>query len=96
MRSKVFNLAVREWEWLEKNPVSMIPKEKDVDVRVYANIKNMKLGEDLDKFISDAGGLSSFFNNKYQESFCVNSNVIYIIDEVQIGCELNYQKKSEN
>ena len=64
---------------------SWVPKEKDVDVRVYTNIKNMKLGEDLDKFISDAGGLSSFFNNKYQETFCMNSNVIYIIDEAQSG-----------
>ena len=64
---------------------SWVPKEKDVDVRVYTNIKNMKLGEDLDKFISDAGGLSPFFDNKYQETFCMNSNVIYIIDEAQSG-----------
>jgi hypothetical protein len=64
---------------------SWISKEKDVDVRVYTNIKNMKLGEDLDKFIADAGGLSSFFDNKYQETFCMNSNVIYIIDEAQSG-----------
>ena len=64
---------------------SWIPKEKDVDVRVYTNIKNMKLGEDLDKVIADSGGLNSFFNNKYQESFCMNSNVIYIIDEAQAG-----------
>ena len=62
---------------------SWVPKEKDIDVRVYTNIKNMKLGEDLDKFIADAGGLSTFFNNKYQETFCMNSNVIYIIDEAQ-------------
>ncbi len=45
----------------------------------------MKLGDDLDKFIVDAGGLSSFLNNKYQETFCMNSNVIYIIDEAQGG-----------
>ncbi|GAX61627.1 hypothetical protein SCALIN_C27_0021 [Candidatus Scalindua japonica] len=64
---------------------SWVPKAKDIDVRVYTNIKNMKLGEDLDKFISDAGGLSTFFNNKYQETFCMNSNVIYIIDEAQSG-----------
>jgi len=64
---------------------SWIPKEKDIDVRVYTNIKNMKLGEDLDRFIADAGGLSSFFDNKYQETFCMNSNVIYIIDEAQAG-----------
>jgi len=64
---------------------SWVPKEKDVNVRVYTNIKNMKLGEDLDKFISNAGGLSTFFNNKYQETFCMNSNVIYIIDEAQAG-----------
>jgi len=64
---------------------SWVPKAKDVDVRVYTNIKNMKLGEDLDKFIADAGGLSTFFNIKYQETFCMNSNVIYIIDEAQAG-----------
>ena len=64
---------------------SWVPKEKDVDVRIYTNIKNMKLGEDLDKFIADAGGLSTFFDNKYQETFCMNSNVIYIIDEAQGG-----------
>jgi hypothetical protein len=64
---------------------SWVPKEKDVDVRVYTNIKNMKLGDDLDKFIADAGGLSTFFDNKYQETFCMNSNVIYIIDEAQAG-----------
>jgi hypothetical protein len=64
---------------------SWVPKEKDVDVRIYTNIKNMKLGEDLDKFIADAGGLSTFFDNKYQETFCMNSNVIYIIDEAQSG-----------
>ncbi len=62
-----------------------VPKARDVDVRVYTNIKNMKLGDDLDKFIADAGGLSTFFNNKYQETFCMNSNVIYIIDEAQSG-----------
>ena len=64
---------------------SWVPKEKDIDVRVYTNIKNMKLGEDLDKTIQNAGGLSNFFNNKYQETFCMNSNVIYIIDEAQAG-----------
>ena len=46
---------------------------------------NMKLGEDLDKVIDTAGGLSSFFNNKYQETLCMNSSVIYIIDEAQGG-----------
>ena len=72
------------YTWSDKLD-SWIPKEKDIDVRVYTNIKNMKLGEDLDKFIADAGGLTSFFNNKYQETFCTNSNVIYIIDEAQAG-----------
>ena len=62
-----------------------IPKEREIDVRVYTNIKHMKLGEDLDRLIADAGGLSTFFNYKYQESFCMNSNVIYIIDEAQSG-----------
>jgi len=44
----------------------LIPKEKDADVRVYTNFKNMKLGDDLDKYIADAVGLSSFLNYKYQ------------------------------
>jgi len=34
---------------------SWVPKEKDVDVRVYTNIKYIKLGEDLHKYIADAG-----------------------------------------
>ncbi len=33
MLSKVFNLAVREWEWLTDNPVSRVPKEKEDNER---------------------------------------------------------------
>ncbi len=29
MLSKAYNLAIREWEWLEKNPVSMVSMEKE-------------------------------------------------------------------
>ncbi len=60
-------------------------KDTDVDVRIYTNIKNMKLGHSLDREIENAGGLASFFSVKYQENFCMNSNVIYIIDEAQGG-----------
>ena len=60
-------------------------KDSDVDVRVYTNIKNMKLGYSLDREIENAGGLAAFFSVKYQENFCMNSNVIYIIDEAQGG-----------
>ncbi|MCR4344948.1 MAG: site-specific integrase [Candidatus Scalindua sp.] len=33
MLSKAFNLAVREWEWLNENPVSKVPKEKENNKR---------------------------------------------------------------
>ena len=33
MFSKAFNLAVNEWEWLRKNPVSKVPKEKENNKR---------------------------------------------------------------
>ena len=62
-----------------------IPNDKDVPVKVYTNIQNMKPGEDLNKVIDDVGGVNNFFNNDYQQQFCMNSNVIYIIDEAQSG-----------
>jgi integrase len=33
MLSKAFNLAVKEWEWLNENPVSKVPKEKEDNKR---------------------------------------------------------------
>ncbi|MFQ5686299.1 MAG: zonular occludens toxin domain-containing protein [Candidatus Scalindua sp.] len=45
----------------------------------------MKLGYSLDREVENAGGLAAFFSVKYQENFCMNSNVIYIIDEAQGG-----------
>jgi len=39
MRSKAFHLAVKER--LEENPVSMVPKAKDVGVRVYINTRRL-------------------------------------------------------
>lgn len=64
---------------------SWIPKNRDVEIRIFTNIKNMKLGYDLEYYMKEAGGLTSFFNNKYQESFCKGVNTIYIIDEAQSG-----------
>ncbi len=33
MLSKAFNLAIREWEWINENPVSKVPKEKEDNKR---------------------------------------------------------------
>ena len=33
MLSKAFNLAVKEWEWLNENPVSKVPYEKENNAR---------------------------------------------------------------
>lgn len=33
MLSKAFNLAVKEWEWINENPVSKVPKEKENNER---------------------------------------------------------------
>jgi zona occludens toxin len=79
------NHVLRSWfRWCNTTDAWVI-KKTDIDVKVYTNIKNMKLGFDLDVAIEAAGGLDSFFNVEYQEKFCHNSNVIYIIDEAQGG-----------
>ena len=33
MFSKAFNLAFKEWEWVDTNPVSKVPKEKENNER---------------------------------------------------------------
>lgn len=65
---------------------SWCQKETDKELQVYTNISNMKLGQNLDNAISEAGTLKDFFNLQYQKKFCENRNVIYVIDEAQQGC----------
>ena len=68
--------------WCDVND-EWIPKNSDIEIKVYTNIKKMKLGFDLDLAIKEAGGLIHFFHPDYQTRFCQGSNVIYIIDEAQ-------------
>ena len=77
------NHVFRSWyKWCD-NTDSWIPKKSDLEIKVYTNIKKMKLGHDLNLAIEEAGGLNHFFTVEYQERFCENLNVIYIIDEAQ-------------
>lgn len=77
------NHVFREYfRWCD-NSDSWVQKNTDVELRIYTNIKNMKLGFDLDIAIEEAGGLIRFFHPDYQTRFCQGSNVIYIIDEAQ-------------
>ena len=70
------------FKWCDETD-TWIQKNSDVELRVYTNIQNMKIGYDLNLAIEKAGGLNPFFTQEYQESFCENLNVIYIIDEAQ-------------
>ena len=47
--SKVFSLAVREWEWLKENPVSKVPKEKENNER-----DRWLTGEDEKRLLEDS------------------------------------------
>ena len=77
------NHVFRSWyKWCDVTD-SWIPKNSDLEIKVYTNIKKMKLGHDLNLAIEEAGGLNPFFTVEYQERFCENFNVIYIIDEAQ-------------
>jgi hypothetical protein len=77
------NHVFRSWyKWCDVND-EWIPKKSDLEIKVYTNIKKMKLGHDLNLAIEEAGGLNPFFTVEYQERFCENFNVIYIIDEAQ-------------
>ncbi|MDN3512015.1 MAG: tyrosine-type recombinase/integrase [Candidatus Jettenia sp.] len=46
MMSKAFNLAMKEWEWVENNPMSKVPKEKE-------NERDRWLTEDEEKKLLD-------------------------------------------
>jgi len=70
------------YKWCDIND-EWIPKNSELEIKVYTNIKKMKLGHDLNLAIEEAGGLNPFFTVEYQERFCENFNVIYIIDEAQ-------------
>ena len=77
------NHVFRSWfRWCDITD-SWVPKNSDLEIKVYTNIKKMKLGYDLNLAIEEAGGLNPFFTVEYQERFCENFNVIYIIDEAQ-------------
>ena len=77
------NHVFRSWyKWCDVND-EWIPKNSELEIKVYTNIKKMKLGHDLNLAINEAGGLNPFFTVEYQERFCENLNVIYIIDEAQ-------------
>ncbi len=47
MMSKAFNLAMKEWEWVENNPMSKVPKEKE------DNERDRWLTEDEEKRLLD-------------------------------------------
>jgi hypothetical protein len=77
------NHVFRSWfRWCDITD-SWVPKNSELEIKVYTNIKKMKLGYDLNLAIEEAGGLNPFFTVEYQERFCENFNVIYIIDEAQ-------------
>ena len=77
------NHVFREYfKWCD-NTDAWVLKNTDVELKIYTNIKKMKIGHDLNLAIEEAGGLNPFFTVEYQEKFCENFNVIYIIDEAQ-------------
>ena len=77
------NHVFREYfKWCDKTD-SWVLKNTDVELKIYTNIKKMKIGHDLNLAIEEAGGLNPFFTVEYQEKFCENFSVIYIIDEAQ-------------
>ena len=77
------NHVFKSWyRWCDKTDAWVV-KKSEVELRIYTNITNMKIGEDLDHEIEKAGGLCKFFDYDFQEAFCENANVIYIIDEAQ-------------
>ena len=78
----VYNVFKKWFTWCDKID-EWVVVEKEIELRIYTNIKHMKLGFDLDLEIEKAGGLSQFFDVKFQERFCDGANVVYIIDEAQ-------------
>ncbi len=81
------------FKWCD-NKDSWVQKNNDVEVKIYTNIKKMKIGHDLDLAIREAGGLNPFFTEDYQVQFCNNCNVIYIIDEAQ-GSKLFHRRYND-
>ncbi|MCR4288988.1 MAG: zonular occludens toxin domain-containing protein [Candidatus Scalindua sp.] len=78
----VHNIFKKWYRWCDEID-EWVPKEFEFPLRVYTNIEQMKLGFDLNVAIEEAGGLNPFFTREYQEKFCEDANVIYIIDEAQ-------------
>jgi hypothetical protein len=81
------------FKWCD-NKDAWVQKNTDVEIKIYTNIKKMKIGHDLDLAIRDAGGLNPFFTEDYQVPFCNNCNVIYIIDEAQ-GSKLFHRRYND-
>ena len=77
------NHVFRNWyRWCDETD-SWVLKKNDVEVKVYSNIDDMKIGYDLYEAIEEAGGLNPFFTKPYQLKFSEGCNVVYIIDEAQ-------------
>ena len=81
------------FKWCD-NKDAWVQKNTDVEIKIYTNIKKMKIGHDLDLAIRDAGGLNPFFTEDYQVPFCNNCKVIYIIDEAQ-GSKLFHRRYND-
>jgi hypothetical protein len=81
------------FKWCD-NTDSWVLKNTDVELKIYTNIKKMKIGYDLNLAIKEAGGLNPFFTEDYQVKFCNNCNVIYIIDEAQ-GSKLFHRRYND-
>lgn len=77
------NHVFKSWfKWCDKTD-TWVNKDSEIDLKVYTNIANMKIGFDLNNAIEEAGGLNPFFTEKFQIEFCEELNVVYIIDEAQ-------------
>ena len=81
------------FKWCD-NKDAWVQKNTDVKIKIYTNIKKMKIGHDLDLAIGEAGGLNPFFTEDYQVRFCNNCKVIYIIDEAQ-GSKLFHRRYND-
>jgi hypothetical protein len=89
----VYHVFKEYFKWCD-NKDAWVQKNTDVELKIYTNIKKMKIGYDLDLAIREAGGLNPFFTENYQVPFCNNCNVIYIIDEAQ-GSKLFHRRYND-
>ncbi|MBT7592164.1 MAG: hypothetical protein HN561_13990 [Candidatus Scalindua sp.] len=80
----VHHVLTDKFEWNDTTDEFTL-KDTRIPMMIYSNIRNMKLGGDLEEEIKTAGGLRKFFHIDFQRNFCRGRNVIYIIDEAQTG-----------